>query len=154
MPAVPEPRIRTAVPSDLPALLALEAQFTSDRMSRRAFQHHLQNPRADLRVILVDGRIAGYHMVLSRRFGAGARLYSIAVGWGVRGAGLGRRLLADAEERARAAGRTGMTLEVRQDNTAAIALYESAGWVRVKALRRYYGDGADGWRYGKTFPRP
>jgi ribosomal-protein-alanine N-acetyltransferase len=154
MPPAADPQIRTATPADLPALLALEAQFTTDRMSARAFRHHLQNPRADLRVISLDGHIAGYHMVLGRLLSRWVRLYSIAVGVGVRGAGLGRRLLDDAEHRAMAAGRRGITLEVRQDNVAAIALYESAGYRRLKALRRYYTDGADAWRYAKPFPRP
>ena len=47
------------------------------------------------------------------------------------------------------AGRTAMTLEVRQDNPAANALYQSAGYRRLAALPAYYEDGAPGWRYIK-----
>src|SRR5690606_28943772 len=143
--------LRTASLVHLRALLALEAQFPGDRLSARGFRHHLGNPRADLRLILADGYIAGYHLVLDRRLSRWSRLYSIAVGWSVRGAGLGRQLLADAESRARARGRRGLRLEVRVDNEAAIRLYESAGYARGRRIRRYYDDGKDAWRYGKCF---
>ena len=152
MPAEPTaPRLRDATVADLPALLVLEAQFPGDRMSRRQFLHHLGNPRARLRVVLVDGLVKGYHLVLRRRFSRWARLYSIAVAHTARGAGLGRRLLADAERLARRGGARGLRLEVRQDNAAAVALYASAGYRRVKVLRRYYDDGGHGWRYARDW---
>ena len=139
--------LRLARDADLPALLALEAQFPGDRLSARQFRHHLGNPRAALRVLEADGLVAGYHLVLNRRLSHRAWLYSIAVAHHARGQGLGGRLLADAEAGAAAAGRRGMRLEVRQDNAAAIALYERAGYRRSAHLRRYYDDGGDGWRY-------
>ena len=135
-------RLRTARSADLPALLALEARFPGDRLSARQFRHHLTNPRARLRVAVAGGRLLGYHLVLQRQGSPWARLYSIAVDPVARGQGLGRRLLADAERQARAAGRTGLRLEVRQDNRAAAALYEAAGYRRVAALPDYYDDGA------------
>ena len=39
---------------------------------------------------------------------------------------------------------------MRQDNRAACALYEAAGYRRVAALPGYYDDGAPGWRYART----
>ena len=147
MPA--EARLRDARPDDLPALLALEATFPGDRLSARQFRHHLANPRARLRVAVAGGRLLGYHLLLLRQGSAWARLYSIAVDPAARGQGLGRRLLADAERQAAAAGRTGLRLEVRQDNRAACALYEAAGFRRLAALPAYYDDGAPGWRYAR-----
>lgn len=152
MPAAP--RLRAARAGDLPALLALEARFPGDRLSPRQFRHHLANPRARLRVLADGPVVRGYHLVLMRAGSRWARLYSIAVDPAARGRGLGRRLLADAERQARAAGRRGLRLEVRQDNAAAIALYESAGYRRVAALPAYYADGAPGWRYAKGPPGP
>lgn len=145
----PEPRLRAARAADLPALLALEARFPGDRLSARQFRHHLDNPRARLRVAVGEGGLLGYHLLLLRRGSAWARLYSVAVDPAARGRGLGRRLLADAEAQARAAGCAGLRLEVRQDNAAAIGLYEAAGYRRVAALPRYYEDGTDGWRYSQ-----
>ncbi|MDY0021450.1 GNAT family N-acetyltransferase [Arenimonas caeni] len=151
---MPSPaRLRDARPDDLPALLALEAGFPGDRLSARQFRHHLGNPRARLRVAAAGGRLLGYHLVLLRQGSAWARLYSIAVDPAARGQGLGRRLLADAGRQAAAAGRTGLRLEVRQDNRAAAALYEAAGYHRVAALPAYYEDGAPGWRYARTMTK-
>lgn len=150
----PDHRLRTARATDLPDLLALEARFPGDRLSARQFRHHLGNPRARLRVAVAGGRVAGYHLVLLRAGSAWARLYSIAVDPAARGRGLGRRLLADAEAQARAAGRRGLRLEVRQDNAAAVALYEAAGYRRLAALPAYYQDGGSGWRYARAWAAP
>ena len=145
----PPLRLRTARAADLPARLALEQTFPGDRMSARQFRHHLASPRARWRVAEAGGRLLGYALVLLRRDSDRARLYSIAVDPAARGQGLGRRLLAAAEKDAARAGRTAMTLEVRQDNPAANALYQSAGYRRLAALPAYYEDGAPGWRYIK-----
>ncbi|WP_339828978.1 GNAT family N-acetyltransferase [uncultured Arenimonas sp.] len=144
-------RLRTARPADLPALLALEARFPGDRLSARQFRHHLANPRARLRVAVAGENVLGYHLVLLRRGSGLARLYSIAVDEAARGQGLGRRLLADAEAQAGAAGCRGLRLEVRQDNAAANALYQAAGYRPLAELPAYYDDGAPGWRYGRDW---
>jgi ribosomal-protein-alanine N-acetyltransferase len=150
----PDIRLRKARAADLPDLLALEARFPGDRLSARQFRHHLGNARARLRVATSDGGVAGYHLVLLRTGSDWARLYSIAVDPARRGQGLGRRLLADAEAQARAAGCRGLRLEVRQDNAAAVALYEAAGYQRLAALPAYYQDGGAGWRYARRWSRP
>ena len=144
-------RLRTARPADLPALLALEAHFPGDRLSARQFRHHLANPRARLRVAVAGENLLGYHLVLYGRGSGLARLYSIAVDEAARGQGLGRRLLADAEAQARAAGCRGLRLEVRQDNAAANAFYQAAGYRPLAELQAYYDDGAPGWRYGRDW---
>ncbi|MFM2161616.1 MAG: hypothetical protein RLZZ383_1128, partial [Pseudomonadota bacterium] len=36
-------------------------------------------------------------------------------------------------------------LEVRTDNSGAIALYEGDGWTSVGCRRGYYADGCDAW---------
>ncbi len=144
-------RLRDARPDDLPALLALEARFPGDRLSARQFRHHLGNPRARLRVAAAGGAVLAYHLLLLRRGSGLARLYSIAVDAAARGQGLGRRLLADAEAQARAAGCRGLRLEVRQDNDAANSLYRAAGYRQLAVLANYYDDGAPGWRYGRDW---
>ncbi|HEU0152682.1 MAG TPA: ribosomal protein S18-alanine N-acetyltransferase [Arenimonas sp.] len=145
----PALRLRPARATDLPALLALEAMFPGDRLSARQFRHHLASPRARWQVAEEDGRVLGYGLVLLRRGSARGRLYSLVVDPAARGRGLGRRLLQAAERDAAAAGCTGLTLEVRQDNAAANALYRRAGYDPVARLPDYYEDGADGWRYTK-----
>lgn len=149
MPAHPT-SIRPARIIDLPALVALESRFPGDRLSPRQFRHHLGNPRARLRVVLQGRVVAGYTLVLLRRGCRVARLYSIAVDPASRGAGLGARLLADAEAQARKAGAVALRLEVRVDNAAAIKLYQRRGYRRFASLPDYYQDGAEAWRYERV----
>lgn len=146
--------IRTAREADLPALLALEAQFPGDRLRLRQFRHHLRNPRALLRVLVEGGRLAGYALVLRRAGSRRARLYSIAVDAAARGQGHGRALLRDAERRARAAGCDALGLEVRADNAAARGLYAAAGYAEIARLPAYYEDGGEGVRLLRRWPRP
>ena len=146
--------LRDARPDDLPALLALEAQFPGDRLAARQLRHHLANPSAALRVLAERGRVAGYALLLLRRGARQARLYSIAVDAAQRGRGLGEMLLRDAEKIARRAGRSALRLEVRADNRAALALYEKAGYRRIGAYPAYYDDGTDAVRFEKALPGP
>ena len=139
--------LRDAREGDLPALVAIEAQFPGDRISGAQFRRLLGDRRAWIRVAEAGGRVVGFHVVRQRWFDRRGWLYSLAVDGPARRRGVGRRLLADAERVARRAGRGGMTLEVRQDNAPALALYAGAGYRRVKALRGYYDDGTDGWRH-------
>jgi ribosomal protein S18 acetylase RimI-like enzyme len=60
--------------------------------------------------------------------------------------GIGRALLAHCEAQARAAGATGLMLEVAEDNAAARAFYGGAGFAEAGRRRGYYrarpGEGA------------
>jgi len=51
-----------------------------------------------------------------------------------RGAGVGRALLDEAERRARAAGRTVVSLMVTEENAAARALYDGAGYATERRM--------------------
>ncbi|MBL8300434.1 MAG: GNAT family N-acetyltransferase [Rhodanobacteraceae bacterium] len=143
-------RLRRAVPADLPALLALEnASFSYDRMSARQFRRHLDSPSALLLVADDTPALLGSALLFFREHSSLARLYSLATATAARGRGIGRALLAAAEAGARARGCNRLRLEVRQDNAAAVQLYETQGYRRIAALDSYYDDGAAAWRYEK-----
>ena len=145
-----EVEIRDAELADVPALLEIEnAVFITDRLSRRSFRDYVSSPRAILRVALIGGVLAGYHLVLFRQGTAAARLYSLAVGPAWQGHGLGRLLLANAEAAAFDSDRAVLRLEVEVGNEAALALYRSAGYRLVAKLPRYYESGEDGLRLEK-----
>jgi len=55
------------------------------------------------------------------------------------GAGVGRRLMEDAEGEALARGFRRMRLTVATDNYRAIRFYEKLGWYRVQQGERWYG---------------
>lgn len=142
--------LRPALTSDVAALTALEnAVFESDRISAKSFLHLVAAPSASVVVADVEGAIAGYCVVLFRRNGRSARLYSIAVGSLGQGAGVGQALLDAAERSAQEHGKAALRLEVRKDNMRAIALYERRGYVGVGVKPAYYADRTDALLYTK-----
>lgn len=142
--------IREARPADLAALLALERAFPGDRLSARAFRHHLQSPRALLLVDDAERSLAGYVLLLRRKDSPWWRLYSLVRAPDA-ARGTGRRLLEAALGRAAAAGGRGVRLEVRDDNMAAIRLYQEFGFTLCGAIDGYYEDGARARRMRLAF---
>ena len=143
--------IRPAVLSDLSALLRLEnACFDSDRISRRQFRYLLTRGRASTLAAEADGELLGYVLVLFSRATSVARLYSIAISEPARGRGLGRALVAAAEQAAWEQERAYMRLEIRRDNLASQHLFERAGYRRFGVLSDYYEDHMEALRYEKA----
>lgn len=97
------------------------------------------------------GGLVGASVVLLRRDSPDARLYSLAVHPSMRGQGIGAALVKAAENKSRKAGKTGMRLEVRADNTAAIDLYLAHGYVRFAIRPGFYADGMSALRMRRTF---
>lgn len=140
---------RPARESDLDALVAIETSvFADDRMSRRSFRTLIGKPSALILVAERIGRIAGYAALLFRATSRHARLYSIASAHGE--AGIGRPLLAAAEDAARRRGSRSLRLEVREDNGRAMTLYERSGYRRIGLEPGYYADGAAAVRFSKA----
>jgi [ribosomal protein S18]-alanine N-acetyltransferase len=151
-PARPAPaaKLRRGRVRDLDTLIALEqAAFTTDHLSRRSFRHFLTSRNATFLVAEHGGKIAGYALVLYPPRSTHARLYSIAVARHVGGRGLGPLLVAAADRAAKRRGRQAMRLEVREDNTRAIARYEKSGYRLFGRRRDYYQDHADALRFEK-----
>ena len=143
-------RVRRARPSDLDALVALEkTSFDHDRVSRAQWKRHLRSDSACVLVAVQAGKVAGCLLLFFRRGSRTARLYSIAIAQHARGRGLGAALLGAAEREARRRGCDAMRLEVRTDNSVAIALYEKRGYRRSDRIHGFYENGTDAWRYQK-----
>lgn len=120
-----------------------------DPWPARAFRDALTVRRNHYVAARADGRLVGYAGItrLGRRAPYEHEVHTIGVHPDYQGRGIGRRLLADLLDFADSAGPGGVVfLEVRTDNAAAIALYESVGFVRVGLRKRYYqGSGADAY---------
>jgi ribosomal-protein-alanine acetyltransferase len=143
--------IRKALASDVDDLAAIEnAVFAGDRISRRSFRKLIERETAEALVAIVEGRVAGYAIVLFRKGSGVARLYSIAAAPDFAGQGIGRLLLEAAEDAAFDHDRMMLRLEVREDNARAIAIYERAGYRYIGREPDYYEDGATALRYEKT----
>jgi len=151
MPATAAVRVRRAELSDLEDLVALEeSSFAIDRLSREQYRRHLDSETAQVLVASANHRrFLGTAVVFFRKGTKVARLYSIATHAEARGKGVGSALLEASEQLARRRGCKVLRLEVRTDNDAAIRLYERLGYERIGRYARYYGDGADAWRYEK-----
>ncbi|HEY9547544.1 MAG TPA: N-acetyltransferase [Solimonas sp.] len=145
-------RLRVAQIDDLDALVALEQHFTGDRMSRRAFRHLLHSASATIWLAQASAQTLGALVLLTRRGSRRARIYSVVVSPAARGQGLGRRLVQRAEREARQLGYIGVSLEVRQDNQPARALYAALRYTVLAELPGYYEDGAAGLRLRRDFP--
>lgn len=145
--------VRPARMSDIDALLRLEATaFEHDRISRRQFHHLLTKAHAACLVAEVSGRAVGYALLLFRRGTSLARLYSVATDGTLRRQGVGRSLLAAAEDAAVAHEAWFLRLEVRPDNLAAIRLYLQAGYRRIGTYLDYYEDHSAALRFEKRLP--
>ena len=83
-----------------------------------------------------DGQAIGYvgcQTVLDEGY-----ITNVAVSPDCRRQGVGRALIAELVQRARAQGLSFVTLEARASNAPAIALYECAGFVRVGVRKNFY----------------
>lgn len=144
-------RIRRGSLADVDAVLALEALFPSDRMSRRSVRRFLSVPTAQLLIAEnANADVVGNLVWLRRKGSRAARIYSVVVAPAARGQRWGERLVAAMETAAAASGCDRATLEVRTDNLAARALYAKLGYREVRTLPGYYDDGSDGLRLVKT----
>jgi ribosomal-protein-alanine N-acetyltransferase len=135
--------IRPATVADVPAIADLEL----DNLGADAWSESLvaagvrgELPTITYLVAEVDGRVVG-HAVASV-VAEIAELQRMAVDPPHRRTGLATALLEGVLTLARGGGADRLLLEVREDNTAAIAFYEAAGFEELDRRPRYYRDGA------------
>jgi ribosomal-protein-alanine acetyltransferase len=145
---------RPATSADIDTLLDIERQcFSADKLSRRSFQRLIKHGHASLLMAFSDNETAGYTLVLYRKGTHLARLYSLAVLPQMRGRGIARQLLQDAEKTAREQLCIFMRLEVNVSNQNAIALYRQSGYHSIGTIEDYYEDGANALKMEKPIRR-
>ena len=141
---MPNGQVRTARPEDLHPILELEASFPEgDRLTRRNRARLLKSESAECIVCETENGLLGAAILLFRKEQTRARLYSISVSEKARHQGVGRALLDASVTVAKKRDCTGLRLEVRHSNTAAISLYERAGFGVIGEKSSYYDDGED-----------
>lgn len=135
--------IRVAAADDVPAIAALEA----DSLGDDAWPVGLieagvtgEVPTVRYLVAEVRGRVAGY--AAASIVGDIAELQRLAVDPGHRRTGLATGLVDAVVDAATRGGADRLLLEVREDNTGALAFYAAAGFTEIDRRRRYYRDGA------------
>ena len=130
---------RRAGPADAAAIAAIDPTWDTDALAAT-----LGAPSSRAWVVAQDGRVIAH--ALTSVTGDEAEIVLIAVDPALRRRGIGADLLADVLADWRSSGITAGSLEVRADNTAAIALYVRAGWRASGHRRGYYRDGSDATR--------
>jgi len=138
--SVRKPPLLSFVPlaeEHLDAILRIELEAYPEPWSRGMFYDELRNNRSYFFVALdAAGAVTGYcgfWLVLDE-----AHITSVAVRADERGRGIGREVLAFLLDRAQEAGARMATLEVRESNEAARALYADFGFLDVGRRKGYY----------------
>jgi [ribosomal protein S18]-alanine N-acetyltransferase len=135
--------ITHARPEDLDAIVALEqAGFAAgEQWSVASWAAELDSDHCVLADTDNDGLILGVATFTCVE--DLADLNRIVVRPDARGRGVGAALLRAGLEWAEALGATRMLLEVRTDNSPALALYARLGFDQISCRRDYYGVGVD-----------
>lgn len=129
---------RLTRPADIDGLMALDALCFHRPWTRAEYERELADPaRCFIHVARADDGAVVAYCSFWRIFDE-AHINNFAVHPAWRRQGLGRRLLEHALAEAAAEGAPRATLEVRASNTAALALYRSAGFVPRGTRRAYY----------------
>jgi ribosomal-protein-alanine N-acetyltransferase len=129
--------IRRLTYSDLPQVIAIERQAFPTPWSLSMFVLELSKPSGICLAALVDGRLAGY--LVCSRYDTVWHVMNVAVDPRQRRGGIATRLmdhLFDTADRPHEQ----YTLEVRESNGGAIALYERFGFRGAGHRRGYYHD--------------
>jgi [ribosomal protein S18]-alanine N-acetyltransferase len=134
-------------PGDAARCAELEAQLFDgdDPWPERAFLAELAAKHNHYEAARVDDKLVGYAGIarLGRFRPYEYEIHTIGVDPAHQGRGIGRQLLTRLIE---FAGGGTIFLEVRTDNAAALALYQSEGFTRVGMRKRYYRvSGADAY---------
>lgn len=146
--------MRPALPGEEKILAAIDEEcFPEEPWTEEMFRHDLEdNPFSTIFLAETeeDGSIMGYAGVWF--IGEEGHITNVAVRPPYRGCGLARTLLQLLEHVAGQMNVTGLTLEVRPSNDAAIALYESCGFKEEGRRKHYYeNNGEDALIMWKRF---
>ena len=118
------------------------------QFSRRAMRYFAEARRAVTVLAESDGELVGFCIAeIDEEMGYVVTL-DVAPAWRRKGLAQ-RRLMAEVEAKAQAAGAVGMALHVFKGNVGAMQFYEGIGYGRVGMVEGFYGRGLDGLAYRK-----
>jgi [ribosomal protein S18]-alanine N-acetyltransferase len=132
--------IRRLTYADLPQVIAIERRAFPTPWSLAMFVLELSKPSGICLAARRDGRLCGY--LVCSRYDTVWHLMNIAVDPDERRHGVATNLLTELLERVGDPGAR-YTLEVRESNTGAIALYERFSFRAAGMRRRYYQDNGE-----------
>ena len=121
---------------DLEQVSRLEASCFSMPWSKKSFEEVMGKSDAVYVTAREEEKVVGYcgaYVILD-----GADINQVAVEPSCRNKGIGRKMMEVLLQKLKRAGANAVTLEVRRSNEAAIALYESLGFVTEGIRKNFY----------------
>lgn len=135
---------RKAELKDIPEILSIEqACFKEDSFSEQQFVYLIKRAKGEFYVLLEQNKVIAYVSLLFHRRTRYLRIYSIAVHSEYRGRNLGQHLMERTLQSAQEYKAKKVTLEVKESNAPAIALYMKNGFIPLGIKPHYYHDGSD-----------
>ena len=134
-------RIEKVTAAHLDEVAAIENDCFSHPWSRRSLESELKNETSHFLVAVEDGKVIGY-IGMSAVIDEGY-LFNAAVDSHYRKKGVGSALVRELVTWCQKHDFAFLTLEVRESNAPAIALYSRFGFVRVGERKNYYSDPAE-----------
>lgn len=135
------PSVRPMTPADVAAVADLEVEAFVDPWPPAVFFEELALPARGYFVVEDGGKMVAYGGLML--IDEDAHIMTIAVTPSRRREGLGTRVMLALCDAALERGARHLTLEVRETNDAATALYERFGFASVGRRPRYYQDKED-----------
>jgi ribosomal-protein-alanine acetyltransferase len=138
-----EIEIETATTKLLDKLYEIEKQsFQKEAFTKRQIAYLLTDYNAIGLAARVNGEVVGFALgrIDVARGTPYGHILTIEVLPSHRRKGIAEKLLKDLEALFKEKGAKESRLEVREDNAAAISLYQKLGYNQVGKLERYYGD--------------
>jgi ribosomal-protein-alanine acetyltransferase len=145
-------RIEKASIADIDEIFALEKVcFNLDAFSKKQFKYLVTKVNGEFVLVRRNRKIMAYLIMLKRKNSRHYRIYSIAILPEARGLGIAKKLLEFAEKTALKNNTKKISLEVGENNDAAINLYLKQGYQKVGVRSNYYSDGSDALIMTKEF---
>jgi ribosomal-protein-alanine N-acetyltransferase len=132
-------RIRPAIPTDIPAMMALERHAaTAAHWSKEQYEIALSGERPSRVVLIIEEDAGVQGFIAGRALGAEWEIENIAVVGPARRRGLGTRLLGEFLDLAQGRDAKAVFLEVRESNHAGRRLYKKRAFVESGRRKHYY----------------
>ena len=133
-----EPVFRPMVAADIPAVARIEQVCFRSPWTEKMLKSELKNRLAHYHVLELENKVIGYAgmWILFDE----AHITNVAVLPEHRRKGYGRKLMLLSMEAASRFDANKMTLEVRESNSGAQAMYDGVGFTMAGRRKRYYSD--------------
>lgn len=133
-----------ALPTDIVQITELEKLcFGNEGFSKKQVEYLVKKAKGEVVIVRISGKIAASLVLLFKKNSRHLRMYSLAVLPEMRGKGLAKQMIYYSERKAKEMGLNLLSLEVSENNPAAIQLYQSTGFQIIQMKNAYYKDGSN-----------